>query len=102
MNAQEQTQVLTLEQQIAKLTAENEALKLRKEKAASDRTSIGEGLTVKVSEKGAVSVYGVHSRFPITLYKSQWMRLFSTMAQLRAFIEANDSKLAVKAPKVVK
>ena len=95
-------EVQALMNELAQLKAQNEVLKLRKDKPASDRHSLGDGLTCKVSEKGAVSVYGVHSRFPITLYKSQWLRLFSVMANLRAFIEANDSKLAVKTPTVVK
>ncbi len=50
---------------------------------------------IKVSEKGAVSVYGL-GRFPVTLYKEQWKRLLAMSADILAFIEANDAKLKAK------
>lgn len=55
-------------------------------------------ITAKVSEKGAMSVYGL-GRFPVTLYRTQWERLLApdTVAQLSAFIEANTALLTVKA-----
>lgn len=96
-----EAEIAVLQAQLAAVRAENEALKALKDKVPSDRTSLGDGLTCKVSEKGAVSVYGLHAKFPITLYKAQWFRLFAVMAQLRAFVEANDAKLSVKAPKAV-
>jgi hypothetical protein len=49
----------------------------------------------RVTPKGGVSVYGL-GRFPITLYKSQWEGLFDKIDALKAFIEANSDKLAVK------
>jgi hypothetical protein len=49
----------------------------------------------KVSEKGAVSVYGL-GRFPVTLYRGQWERLCGSIDELKAFIKANESKLSVK------
>jgi hypothetical protein len=52
-------------------------------------------MSFKVSEKGAVSVYGL-GRFPVTLYVEQWNRILSNAAELRAFIEANKSKLKFK------
>ncbi len=52
-------------------------------------------MSFKVSEKGAVSVYGL-GRFPVTLYVEQWDRILSNAAELRAFIEANKSKLKFK------
>ena len=52
-------------------------------------------LRFKVSEKGAVSVYGM-GRFPVTLYLEQWERLLAHTAELRAFIEANRSQLKAK------
>jgi hypothetical protein len=52
-------------------------------------------LSFKVSEKGAVSVYGM-GRFPVTLYYEQWVRLFAAAEDLTAFIEENKSKLKVK------
>ena len=53
-------------------------------------------LTLKVSEKGAVSCYGL-GRFPVTLYAGQWNRLLSEADQISAFIKANASLLSVKA-----
>jgi len=53
------------------------------------------GLTLKVSEKGGVSLYGM-GRFPVTLYKEQWLRIFSSAPEIEAFIRVNDSKLKTK------
>lgn len=55
-------------------------------------------LSMKVTEKGGLSVYGL-GRFPITLYRSQWERLLDadTVTALKAFIETNAKLLAVKA-----
>jgi len=53
-------------------------------------------LTMKVSEKGALSIYGL-GRFPVTLYRGQWERLLAAQGQIKAFIAANDTLLAVKA-----
>ena len=53
-------------------------------------------LTMKVSQKGAVSVYGM-GRFPVTLYKSQWEKLLDSAADIKTFIEANEEQLAEKA-----
>ncbi len=74
-----------LKAEIEKLRAENEALK---------RTS-SKGLTLRVSEKGAASVYGL-GRFPVTLYKEQWLRLLDMADDIRAFIKANDAQLKSK------
>jgi len=52
-------------------------------------------LEFKVSEKGAVSVYGL-GRFPVTLYYEQWQRLLSTADALTKFLEENKSKLKLK------
>jgi hypothetical protein len=52
-------------------------------------------LRFKVSEKGAVSVYGL-GRFPVTLYLEQWHKLLSQADELRAFIEANKGQLKTK------
>ena len=73
--------------ELARLKAENEALK---------RTSTAtKGISLKVSEKGGVSVYGL-GRFPVTLYKEQWKKLLDAVDDIRAFIEANDSRLKTK------
>lgn len=52
-------------------------------------------LYVKVSAKGAVSVYGLQ-RMPVTLYGQQWERLREFMPEIEAFIAANKDKLSVK------
>ena len=50
---------------------------------------------MKVSEKGAVSIYGV-GRFPVTLYKEQWLKLLDMSGEIRAFIAANEAQLKAK------
>jgi len=52
-------------------------------------------LEFKVGEKGGVSVYGM-GRFPVTLYYEQWIRLLDAAGELRAFLEANRSRLKLK------
>ena len=59
------------------------------------RLAKGGSISFKVSEKGAVSVYGL-GRFPVTLYLEQWTKLLSNADDLKAFIEANRSKLKTK------
>lgn len=71
--------------ELARLKAENEALKKRSERSTS----------LKVSEKGGVSVYGL-GRFPVTLYKEQWEKLLGMADEIRAFITENESRLKVK------
>jgi hypothetical protein len=70
---------------------------LRDAKAENAKLKAGNGhkLSFKVSEKGAVSVYGL-GRFPVTLYGQQWPRLFAESEAILAFIEANKAKLSVK------
>jgi hypothetical protein len=53
---------------------------------------------LRVSEKGALSAYGL-GRFPVTLYKSQWLKLLDMADAIRAFIKANESKLKEKPAK---
>ena len=50
---------------------------------------------MKVSEKGGLSVYGM-GRFPITLYKEQWLKLLDMSDAIRSFIAANDAALKAK------
>ena len=71
--------------ELERLRAENEALKKQKEK----------GLSLKVSQKGGVSVYGL-GRFPVTLYKEQWERLLDMTDDIRAFIEEHKHELKTK------
>lgn len=52
-------------------------------------------LTFKVSEKGALSVYGIQ-RFPVTLYVDQWERLIKATPQMNDFIKANQATLQRK------
>ena len=71
--------------ELAALKAENEALK----KAGS------RGISLKVSQKGAVSLYGM-GRFPVTLYKEQWLKILEMADAIRTFISDNDSQLKAK------
>ena len=68
--------------------------RLRKENEALKKGS-SEGVRMKVSEKGALSVYGM-GRFPVTLYKEQWLRLLNMSDQIRAFIAENEARLKAK------
>jgi hypothetical protein len=74
------------------LKAELERLKAENERLKSQR---GRGASLKVSEKGGVSVYGL-GRFPVTLYKEQWARLLDMADDIRAFIRENDARLKAK------
>src|SRR6516165_4726528 len=65
--------------------------RLRKENAALKKGA-SSGIRLKVSEKGAVSVYGL-GRFPVTLYKEQWLKLLDMSDDIRAFIAANEAQL---------
>ena len=67
---------------------------LRKENAALRKEFVS-GIRLKVSAKGAVSVYGVR-RFPVTLLKEQWLRLLDRSSDIRAFIAANKAQLKAK------
>ena len=65
--------------------------KLRAEKAAREKS----GLTLKVSDKGAVSVYGL-GRFPVTLYYEQWKKLLAAAPDIDSFLDTNKGKLKLK------
>jgi hypothetical protein len=71
--------------------------RLRQENAALKKGTAS-GLRLKVSEKGAVSVYGM-GKFPVTLYKEQWLRLLDIADEIRAFIAANNAQLKAKQDK---
>jgi hypothetical protein len=68
--------------------------RLRSENAALKKGA-ATGITMKVSEKGAVSIYGM-GRFPVTLYKEQWLKLLAMSDDIRACIAANDGRLKTK------
>ena len=74
------------------LKAELERLKAENERLKSQR---GRGASLKVSEKGGVSVYGL-GRFPVTLYKEQWTKLLAMADEIREFIAAHDAELKTK------
>ena len=74
-----------MKKELERLQAENETLKKRSEKE----------LSLKVSQKGGVSVYGL-GRFPVTLYKEQWEKLLEMTDDIRAFIQENKAQLKTK------
>ena len=78
----------TTEQKMARLEAENKALREQVERKPGQ-------LRLKVSEKGALSVYGL-GRFPVTLYKEQWTRLLDHTDEIKSFIKDNDQQLKAK------
>ena len=71
--------------ELERLRAENAQLKQRGSR----------GVSMKVSEKGGVSIYGL-GRFPVTLYKEQWEKLLDMADDIRSFIQENHSKLKIK------
>jgi hypothetical protein len=71
--------------ELERLRAENERLKQRGARPTG----------LKVSEKGGVSVYGL-GRFPVTLYKEQWLKLLAMSGDIHAFIKDNEGKLKTK------
>ena len=77
-----------LNAEVERLKAENAALKAQATRGGS----------MKVSEKGGVSVYGL-GRFPVTLYKEQWTKLLDMADDIRAFIKAHDGELKAKEPR---
>jgi hypothetical protein len=78
----------TLRAELERLRAENEALKARTTR----------GVSLKVSEKGGLSVYGL-GRFPVTLYKEQWVKLLDMADDIRAFIREHEHELKAKEPR---
>ena len=74
------------------LKAELERLKAENERLKDQRSS---RVSLKVSEKGGVSVYGL-GRFPVTLYKEQWTKLLAMADEIKAFITEHDGELKAK------
>jgi len=79
----------TAEQKLARLEAENRALKDQIEQRKPGQ------LRLKISEKGGLSVYGL-GRFPVTLYKEQWSRLLDYADEFKDFLQQNDQQLKGK------
>ena len=75
-----------LKAELERLKAENEALKQGPKRGS---------LFLKISEKGGLSVYGL-GRFPVTLYKEQWLKLLGIADEIKAYIEENNDKLKAK------
>ncbi len=73
-----------MQAELERLRAENERLKRPRGQ-----------MSMKVSEKGALSVYGL-GRFPVTLYREQWEKLLGMADEIREFIRENDSALKKK------
>ena len=74
-----------LRAELERLKAENERLKNQRSRSVS----------LKVSEKGGVSVYGL-GRFPVTLYKEQWAKLLAVADEIRTFIKEHDTQLKTR------
>ena len=74
-----------LKAELERLKAENQALKARGSK----------GVSMKVSDKGGVSIYGL-GRFPVTLYQEQWLKLLDLADDIRAFIKEHEGQLKKK------
>jgi hypothetical protein len=76
-----------------------EDLKAELERLRNENASLKRGaatsIRMKVSEKGAVSIYGM-GRFPVTLYKEQWLKLLDMSPEIRNFIAENDAHLKTK------
>ena len=77
----------------------DEDLKAELERLRNENASLKKGaaagISMKVSEKGGLSIYGM-GRFPVTLYKEQWLKLLDMSDDIRKFIAANDSQLKKK------
>ena len=74
-----------LQAKIARLEAENAALKAKERR----------GTYLRVSEKGGVSLYGMR-RFPITFYREEWERILGMGEEIRAFIGQHAAELKTK------
>jgi hypothetical protein len=74
-----------LKAEIERLRAENDKLKSKSVR----------GVSLKVSEKGGLSLYGM-GRFPVTLYKEQWRKILEMAPEIEAFIQQNESLLKAK------
>jgi hypothetical protein len=74
-----------LRAEVERLRAENEALKTQKK----------DGLRLQVSQKGAVSLYGIR-RFPVTFYADEWDLILGQADEIRAFVREHAGQLKRK------
>lgn len=92
----ENTTTITMTPEMQALMAEMEALRAQNAKLKAANKGKAPKPSLKVSEKGALSVYGM-GRWPVTLYREQWVKLLDMDAEIRAFISANNDTLKFKA-----
>lgn len=78
--------IVEVKKELERLQSENAKLK-----AKSNRK-----LQVRISAKGAISVYGLNSRFPVTLYANQWLKLLTIAEDIKSFIDSNRENLATR------
>lgn len=84
---QDMTQGHDIHAEMARLRLENEALRQAR--------ATGRAISLKVTDKGGLSVYGL-GRFPVTLYRGQWEKLLAQAPAIQEFIQANAARLSVK------
>ena len=89
MNKINRDDFATVEDYVAALEEQNRAMQAK--------AIAGNDLRLKVSDKGGLSIYGL-GRFPVTLYKSQWLRLFSHAQTIVEFLKEHDGEFAEKSP----
>lgn len=82
----------------AEVMSEDDMTELAQLRSENARLKAGRALNLKVSEKGALSVYGL-GRFPVTLYKEQWLKLLAMVDAIKTFIKTNDKLLKNKGDK---
>lgn len=85
------TNMKAMQEEIAKLKAQIDAAKAARTVTLSD----GSTLTLKVTPKGGVAVYGM-GRFPVSLYGNQWLKIIEAAAEIHSYVQENKDKLSVK------
>lgn len=90
-------QVARAQEQVLKANEQAAAARADAEKYKAQAAQTARPFTIKVSDKGGVSVYGL-GRFPVTLYSSQWDTLIQNIDAVKQFLNDNRSKLTIKPP----
>jgi hypothetical protein len=83
---------MVLELTDEEVVAEIERLK---KQVGALKKSLKKHNTVRISSKGAVSLYGL-GRWPVTLYENQWRKVLDMKEELLTFIQENRDRLAKK------